>query len=299
MLELSCIVGARVVGKAVGQRFVHRHEKRRVDLVMRPERRRSLVVDQRESEHKRPVLRPLARMCGVKLLEPRQNHRREIVRREIPEELGEEVGITGQLQQKILVGTARHFVGLRRVIVRKKRLQNIRRNVGTFQTFGSGGKRASRAVGGKRHPGRNNQERAFLFRVLQNAPPEISIEHFGFGCAEQATPLREELPLAEDCGLRAAHLREIRRLPQRNQFRFYFIGRGRPTICANLIEIPRGRNPRNIKRPGNGSEEQEDDKGFGHHAKDSLLRRPAKGRSAQGNALSQLARGTVGPKKTI
>ena len=86
-------------------------------------------MDQGEGQHERAVSGPRTRMSTSQLLETHQHDRREIVRLQFAEELFEELLVVRQLGQKVLRGPRCDRAAARRVVIRQKRLQNLRRQM--------------------------------------------------------------------------------------------------------------------------------------------------------------------------
>ena len=86
-------------------------------------------MDQGEGQHERAVSGPRTRMSTSQLLETRQHDRCEIVRLQFAEKLFEEFLVVRQLDQKVFRGPRCDRAAARCVVIRQKRLQNLRRQM--------------------------------------------------------------------------------------------------------------------------------------------------------------------------
>ncbi len=197
VFELSRLVGAVEIIELPGHILRGPGHTARRHLLVRPERRLALVVDQSESQHERAVGGPRRRMRTAQLLQPRQNHGREVVRLQLAEKLLEEFVIRRQRGKKVFRGASRHWSLLRCVVIGKQGLQDFRRNTRSLQLLRRRGQGTPRRIAGQRCPGRNDEQGIVFLRIAQHAASEPSAQRLRFGRAEQTAPLVEALPLTE------------------------------------------------------------------------------------------------------
>ena len=118
MLQLPRFVRPQEVGKLIRDIVTGARNCRGGNLVMRPESRLPLVVDQSVGQHERAVSRPRAGMRTAQLLQTGDNHRGEIIRFQFAEKFFEKFVVQSQRGQEVLGGPRCHGACLRRVIVR-------------------------------------------------------------------------------------------------------------------------------------------------------------------------------------
>ena len=250
VIKFPRIVALDIKPEAVGERFVHgRHHFRR-DLVVRPMRGRTLVVNQRVGQRQRTVFGQLVGMRGVNLLEPRQGHRRKIIGFQLTEKFPQKFRIAHQAGEEILLGPQSHRPVLRRVVVRQQGLQNLGRHPRVGELVRRGRQQTTTRIGRQRHTGRNDQQSVRILRILHHAASEISAQHFRFGRAEQTAPLVDKLPLAVERISRAPGLSEMRRLVSRGQLGLKRIRRRGPSHRADGLHVLHGGHPRNVELRG-------------------------------------------------
>ncbi len=184
VLQLPRFIRPLEIGELLRDIIPGARNRGRGNLVVRPESRLPLVVDQSIGQHERAVGRPRGGMRTAQLLQPGDDHRGEIVRFQFAEKFFQKFVVQSQRGQKFLGGPPGHGTRLRRVIIRQQRLEDVRRHGGHIDFIRRRGQRTPAAIGGQGHARRNDQQGVFLLGILQDTPPQPRAQNLRLRCSE-------------------------------------------------------------------------------------------------------------------